>query len=197
MGALGGVILLIFVLVSVFADALAPYHFDEQEVVIRLQGASAEHLPGTDHVGRDFLSRNIYGARISLLVGLAATSVAVIVAILVGAVSGYAGGRLDRTEQRFVDAWMAIPGLLLLLTIMSITGQGVLQIIVVLGVTGGIGNSRIIRGAVIGVKENVYFEAAKALGSSQWRILIRHRCGVKDLRTRPRSASTTLPRYSD
>ena len=174
MGTLGGVIILIFVLVGVFADVLTPYHYDDQDVVIRLQGASAEHLLGTDHVGRDFLSRNIYGARISLLVGLAATSVAVVVAILVGAASGYVGGRLDLTVQRFVDAWMAIPGLLLLLTIMSITGQGVLQIIVVLGVTGGISNSRIIRGAVIGVKENVYFEAAKALGSSRWRILIRH-----------------------
>ena len=174
MGALGGVILLIFVLVSVFADLLAPYHYDEQDVVIRLQGSSAEHLLGTDHVGRDFLSRNIYGARISLLVGVAATSVDVIVAILVGALSGYIGGRLDLTVQRFVDAWMAFPGLLLLLTIMSIVGQGVLQIIVVLGVTGGISNSRVIRGAVIGVKENVYFEAAKALGCSQWRILIRH-----------------------
>ena len=75
--------------------------------------------------------------------------------------------------QRFVDAWMAFPGLLLLLTIMSIVGQGVLQIIVVLGVTGGISNSRVIREAVIGVKENVYFEAAKALGCSQWRILTR------------------------
>ena len=174
MGTLGGVIILIFVLVGVFANVLTPYHYDDQDVVIRLQGASAEHLLGTDHVGRDFLSRNIYGARISLLVGLAATSVAVVVAILVGAVSGYVGGRLDLTVQRFVDAWMAIPGLLLLLTIMSITGQGVLQIIVVLGVTGGISNSRIIRGAVIGVKENVYFEAAKALGSSRWRTLIRH-----------------------
>ena len=174
MGTLGGVIILFFVLVSVFADVLVPYHYDEQDVVIRLQGASAEHFLGTDHVGRDFLSRNIYGARISLLVGLAATSVAVIVAILVGAVSGYIGGRLDLTVQRFVDAWMAIPGLLLLLTVMSIMGQGVLQIIVVLGVTSGISNSRIIRGAVIGVKENAYFEAAKALGSSQWRILIRH-----------------------
>ncbi len=174
LGTLGGVIILIFVLVSVFADVLAPYHYDEQDVVIRLQGSSAEHLLGTDHVGRDFLSRNIYGARISLLVGVAATSVDVIVAILIGALSGYIGGRLDLTVQRFVDAWMAFPGLLLLLTIMSIVGQGVLQIIVVLGVTGGIANSRVIRGAVISVKENVYFEAAKALGCSQWRILIRH-----------------------
>ena len=79
LGTLGGVIILIFVLVSVFADVLAPYHYDEQDVVIRLQGSSAEHLLGTDHVGRDFLSRNIYGARISLLVGVAATSVDVIV----------------------------------------------------------------------------------------------------------------------
>ena len=76
--------------------------------------------------------------------------------------------------QRFVDAWMAFPGLLLLLTIMSLVGRGVPQIIVVLGVTGGIGGSRVIRGAVIGVKENAYFQAAEAIGNTKWRTLIRH-----------------------
>ena len=128
---------------------------------------------GTDQLGQDLLSRIIHGARVSLTVGLAATSLNVLIAVLIGT-SGFLGEKVDLAVQRFVDAWMAFPGLLLLLTIMSIVGQGLLQIIVVLGVTGGIGGSRVIRGAVIGVKENVYFEAAKALGCSQWRILIRH-----------------------
>ncbi len=88
------------------------------------QGASAQYLLGTDQLGRDFLSRIIYGARISLIVGLAATALNVVVAVLIGGISGFLGGKLDLAVQRFVDAWMAFPGLLLLLTIMSIVGRG-------------------------------------------------------------------------
>ena len=139
-----------------------------------MQGSSTRYLLGTDHAGRDLLSRLIYGARISLLVGLAATSVNVVVAILIGGISGFFGGKLDLAVQRFVDAWMAFPGLLLLLTIISIVGRGVPQIILVLGIAGGIGGSRVVRGAVIGVKEKVYFQAAEAIGSSKWRTLVRH-----------------------
>ncbi len=113
-------------------------------------------------------------ARLTLGVGLAATAVNVLVALVVGGVSGFIGGRLDLTVQRLVDAWMSIPGLLILLTVMSVVGRGVLQIIVVLGVLGGIGGSRVVRGAVIGAKEQVYFEAARAVGSSRWRTLLRH-----------------------
>ena len=157
-----------------FAEFLAPDPEQRQEVTRRLQGSSAEHLLGTDHVGRDFLSRNIYGARVSLLVGFAATAVAVLVATAVGGLSGFVGGRLDLVTQRFVDAWMAFPGLLLLMTVMSILGTGVLQVIIVLGLAFGIGNSRVVRGAVIGVKENAYFQAAQAVGSALWRTVLRH-----------------------
>ena len=174
MGLLGAVIIVLFVLVSVFADVLAPDPEQRQDVTRRLQGSSAEHLLGTDHTGRDFLSRNIYAARLSLLVGFAATAVAVLVATAVGGLSGFVGGRLDLLTQRFVDAWMAFPGLLLLMTIMSILGTGAPQIIIVLGLTYGIGSSRVIRGAVIGVKENAYFEAAQAVGSPSWRTVLRH-----------------------
>ena len=125
-------------------------------------------------MGRDLLSRLIFGARIYLVVGLAATTLNVLVALLVGGTSGFLGGKVDLTVQRFVNAWMAFPGLLLLLTIMSIVGQGLLQIIVVLEVTGGIGGSRVIRGAVVGIKENVYFLAARAVGTPTRHILIRH-----------------------
>ena len=97
-----------------------------------------------------------------------------LVAVLIGGTSGFLGGKLDLGVQRFVDAWMAFPGLLLLLTIMSIVGRGIPQIIVVLGIAGGIGGSRVLRGAVIGIKENVYFEAAEAIGSPRLRTLFRH-----------------------
>ena len=171
---IAGVVILLLMLVAIFADVLAPYPHDEVNIVDRMQAPSGRYLLGTDQLGRDLLSRLIFGARISLTVGLAATTVNVVVAVLIGGISGFFGGRLDLAMQRFVDAWMAFPGLLLLLTIMSLVGRGLPQIIVVLGVTGGIGGSRVVRGAVVGVKENVYFQAAEAIGSTWWRTLIRH-----------------------
>ena len=171
---IAGVVILLLMLVAIFADVLAPFPHDEVNIVDRMQAPSDRYLLGTDQLGRDLLSRLIFGAQISLTVGLAATTVNVVVAVLIGGISGFFGGRLDLAVQRFVDAWMAFPGLLLLLTIMSLVGRGVPQIIVVLGVTGGIGSSRVIRGAVIGVKENVYFQAAEAIGSTRSRTLIRH-----------------------
>ena len=162
---IAGVVILLLILVAIFADVLAPFPHDEVNIVDRMQAPSDRYLLGTDQLGRDLLSRLLFGAQISLTVGLAATTVNVVVAVLIGGPSGFFGGRLDLAAQRFVDAWMAFPGLLLLLTIMSLVGRGVPQIIVVLGVTGGIGGSRVIRGAVIGVKENVYFQAAEAIGS--------------------------------
>ena len=171
---IAGVVILLLILVAIFADVLAPFPHDEVNIVDRMQAPSGRYLLGTDQLGRDLLSRLLFGAQISLTVGLAATAVNVVVAVLIGGPSGFFGGKLDLAVQRFVDAWMAFPGLLLLLTIMSLVGRGVPQIIVVLGVTGGIGGSRVIRGAVIGVKENVYFQAAEAIGSTGWRTLIRH-----------------------
>ena len=174
LGTACGIIVLLLILVAIFADVLAPYPYDEIHLIDRLQGASAQYLLGADQAGRDFLSRIIYGARISLLVGLAATALNVLVAFLIGGTSGFLGGKIDLAVQRFVDAWMCFPGLLLLLTIMSMVGRGIPQIILVLGIAGGIGGSRVVRGAVIGIKENVYFQAAEAIGSSKWRTLIRH-----------------------
>ena len=174
LGTASGIIVLILTLVAIFADALAPFPYDEVNILDRMQGPSAEYLLGTDQLGRDLLSRLIVGARISLTVGLAATALNVVIAVLIGGISGFFGGKLDLGVQRFVDAWMAFPGLLLLLTIMSIAGQGLLQIIVVLGIAGGIGGSRVVRGAVIGIKENDYFLAARAIGSPTTATLVRH-----------------------
>ncbi|MDE0023385.1 MAG: ABC transporter permease [Spirochaetaceae bacterium] len=174
LGAASAIVILILIVVGILADVLAPYPYDEVHLVDRMQGASARYLLGTDQLGRDFLSRIIYGARTSLLVGLAATALNVVVAVLIGGTSGFIGGKFDLVVQRFVDAWMGFPGLLLLLTIMSIVGRGIPQIILVLGISGGIVGSRTLRSAVIGTKENVYFQTAEAIGSSKWTAFVRH-----------------------
>ena len=174
LGTVCGIIVLLFILVALFAEALAPYPFDEVHLPAILKAPSAQFLLGADQLGRDLLSRLIFGARVSMLVGLAATLLNVVVATLIGITSGFIGGKLDLAVQRFVDAWMAFPGLLLLLTIMSIVGQGLFQLILVLGISGGIVGSRVVRGAVIGVKENDFFLAARAVGTPISRILIRH-----------------------
>ena len=174
LGTACGIIILILILVAIFADALAPYPHKEAHLIDRLQTPSAKYLLGTDHIGRDLLSRLIYGARISVLVGLAATAINVVVAVLIGGISGFLEGKVDLAVQRFVDAWIAFPGLLLLLTLVTVVGQGLLQIILVLGIAGGVEGSRVVRGAVIAIKENDYFLAAKALGSPLPTTLRRH-----------------------
>ncbi|MCL0028849.1 ABC transporter permease [Dehalococcoidia bacterium] len=174
LGTLSGIVILVLVFVSIFADVISPYPFSEMHLIDRLEGPSTEYLLGTDQLGRDVLSRIIYGARLSLGVGLSATTIDVLVCLLIGGTSGFLGGKFDLTVQRFVDAWISIPGLLILLTIMSIAGRGIPQIILVLGISGGIGGSRIVRGAVIGIKENDYFLAAQAIGNPRWATIIRH-----------------------
>ena len=174
LGTACGIIILILIFVAIFADFLMPYPYAETHLADRLQGPSAQYLIGTDQLGRDFLSRIIFGARISVLVGLAVTTLSVTLSTLIGGTSGFLGGKLDLGVQRLVDAWIAFPGLLLLLTILSLVGKGVLQVILVLGIAGGIGGSRIVRGAVIGIKENDYFLAAEAIGCEKWRAFIRH-----------------------
>ena len=174
LGTISGILILILIFVAIFADVLAPYPYYEMHLADILKAPSAQYLVGTDQFGRDLLSRLMYGARLSLAVGLAATTVNIVVAVLIGGTSGFFGGKLDLGVQRFVDAWMAFPGLLILLTIMSLVGRGLPQIILVLGITGGIGGSRVVRGAVIGIKENDYFLAARAIGSTGAATLMRH-----------------------
>ncbi len=174
LGIGGAVVVLLLILVAVFAEQIAPYDFNERNVVNRLQPPSAEHWLGTDQIGRDVLSRLIVGSRLSLLVGLSATLLGVVTSLFLGTLSGFIGGKLDMSIQRFVDAAMTIPDLLVLLTMLTIFGRGLLQFILVIGIWGAIGGSRTIRSAVIAIKENVYFESARAVGSPVPRILLRH-----------------------
>ena len=174
LGVVGAVIVLIMLFSGIFADFLAPHGMNELNLIDRLSAPSAKYLLGADQIGRDILSRIIYGARVSMIVGLAGTTVAILVAAIIGVPSGFLGGKFDIIVQRFVDGWMAFPGLLILLNVMSLVGRGMLQIILVLGILSGIGASRIVRSAVIGIKEDDYFLAAEAIGSSPPRTLIRH-----------------------
>ncbi len=174
LGAGGAVVVLIMVLGAILADVIAPYDYLDIVLADRLQPPSFEHFLGTDHLGRDMLSRIIYGARISMIVGVGGTAVATLLALIIGLISGYVGGRLDMVVQRIVDAFMCFPGLFFLLTVMALVGPGVLQVAIVMGVLSGIWYSRVIRGATIAAKENMYVEAARSIGSSTSRIILRH-----------------------
>jgi peptide/nickel transport system permease protein len=174
LGLLGAGIVFGMLGVAIFADVIAPYGYAQTSLLHRFQGSSLEHWMGTDQLGRDLLSRVIYGTRVSLSVSLGAAAVGTLLATLIGVTSAFFGGRYDLGVQRFVDAWEAFPGLLLLLTIMSLLGPGLFNITVVLGFSFGIQNSRIVRGAALSVKENAYIEAAQAFGSNNLRMMLRH-----------------------
>ncbi len=175
LGTVGGVIVLVLFLTGVFADILAPFGYNEIMLKDRLSPPSGAHWLGADNLGRDLLSRIIFGARISMYVGIGASTIGITLNILIGVISGYFGGKIDLTIQRFVDAWMCIPFLFIILTIMSIVGPGLIQVIVVLGMISGLGGgTRVKRSAVISVKTNMYVEAARAIGASAPNIMIRH-----------------------
>lgn len=174
LGAAGGAIFLLFLVCGVFADLLAPRGVNEIDLVNRFRPPSLEFPLGTDRLGRDMLSRILYGARLSVIVGFCAAGIATVLSVLIGVVSGYLGGRFDMLMQRLVDAWMAFPALVFLIVVVSVVGPGTPQIIVVLGLLYGIGGSRIVRGAVVSTREHMYVHAAQSIGAKTPRILRRH-----------------------
>ena len=174
LGAMGGALLIIMIGLALLADHVAPYDYDDADVFARLRSSSASHWLGTDNLGRDLLSRVIYGARVSMAVGFGGVALGLLGGTLVGLVSGYFGGRLDLVVQRFVDAFMCFPLRLVALTIMALLGPGLLNVILTLGLVLAVRDSRVIRGAVLAVKENLYVEAARALGAPHDTIIFRH-----------------------
>jgi peptide/nickel transport system permease protein len=174
LGTIGAAITLLLLLTGIFADLLAPYGMNEVYVGEDLRPPSAAFLFGTDDLGRDNFSRVIYGARVSVIVGLSGSIIGTAISLLIGVISGYVGGKLDLLVQRAVDIWMSLPSLVLLMIIVTIVGNGMFPIIIILGLTFGIPGSRIVRGAVIAVKENAYVTAARVIGCRTARILMRH-----------------------
>ena len=174
LGTVGGIITLLLLLTGIFANFIAPYGESETHILDMLAAPSARYWLGADNLGRDMLSRVIFGARVSVIVGLGASALATILSLIIGMLCGYIGGKLDLLVQRVVDAVMCIPQLILMMVVISIIGAGMLSVITVLGVMWGIVGSRHTRSCVIGIKENVYIEAARAIGCSTPRMLIRH-----------------------
>jgi peptide/nickel transport system permease protein len=174
LGLLGAVIVLALLFVGIFADVLAPHGVNDLNISHRLLPPSRDFILGTDDLGRDLLSRIIYGARTSMIIGLCASSLSVSIGIVLGILSGFWGGKWDLAIQRFVDAWMSLPWLFVVLSAMVLLSGGMIPVIIILGLHRGITNSRVIRSAVMGVKENTYVLAAKAIGCSVRSILTRH-----------------------
>jgi len=174
LGAIGAVVVVLFLFCGIFADWLAPYGMNQISPLNRLKAPSFEHPFGTDFLGRDMLSRTLFGAQLSVIIGLSAAALGTVISILIGTFSAYYGGRRDMVTQRVVDAWMSFPDLIILIVIVSVFGPGMPQIIIALGLLMGITGSRIIRSAVLSVKENDYIRAARSLGASTSRILIHH-----------------------
>jgi peptide/nickel transport system permease protein len=174
LGAIGGVIFVLFLLCGIFAGVLAPHGFNEISPVNRMQPPSLEFPFGTDNLGRDMLSRVLFGAQLSVIIGFCAAGLATAISVLIGITTGYLGGRFDMIVQRIVDAWMTFPDLVILIVVVSVVGPGMPQVIVILGLLYGIAGSRIIRGAVVSVRENMYVHAAQSIGAGTPRILWLH-----------------------
>jgi len=174
LGAAAVVVIGVIVLMAVFADVLAPYDPLDAKPEVRQAAPSWDHPFGTDDIGRDVLSRIIYGARISLWVGLLAVGIGTIVGMIIGLACGYWEGRLDLVTQRVMDAVQAIPGLVLALAIVSVLKPNTTNAMLAIAVVIIPGNSRIVRGAVLAAKQNRYVEAAQAMGGGHPRIIITH-----------------------
>ena len=159
---------------GIFADWVAPYALNDLHLRDRLLAPGGQYLLGTDNLGRDLLSQTIYGARVSMIIGLGATALSTVVGAAIGLTSGYIGGKFDLIVQRFVDAWITFPLLVLYLMLMAIMGGGYLQLIGVLGIGGGIGGSRWSRALTFWVKGSAYFDAARATGCGTRRVILRH-----------------------
>lgn len=174
LGAVGGGIFLALLIIGIFADFIA---IDGQNIIHpidRFTPPGADYWLGTDQLGRDIYSRMVYGAQLSVIVAFSATSLSIIISVLIGLTTGFFGGRFDMIVQRFVDAWMSFPDLIILIVAVSVLGPGMWQVILVLGLLYGIAGSRIIRGAVISVRENVYIQATQSIGTPTWRVLAKH-----------------------
>jgi hypothetical protein len=172
LGAIGAVVCLIFLFAGIFADVLAPYGFNQIMPINRMKPPSWQFWFGTDNLGRDIFSRVLYGARLSVIIGLSAALLATIISVALGIITGYLGGKVDMLIQRFVDAWMSFPDIVILIVVVAVVGPGMPQVIGILGCLYGIAGSRIIRSAVLQVREQSYIHAAQSIGGGTPRILL-------------------------
>jgi peptide/nickel transport system permease protein len=171
----GVFLILLFAFCAFFGPLVAPRDPASIDLASRLQAPTTQHLFGTDELGRDILSRILYGARISMIVGSSVVAGSLLLGTLVGSLAGYYGGRLDRFINVIVmNAFLSFPGILLAIAFVAFLGPGLWNLILALVVGGWVGYARLVRAQVLAAREREYVEAARALGASDWRILVRH-----------------------
>jgi peptide/nickel transport system permease protein len=168
------VFLFILILVAIFAPLIAPYGANQQNINIMLQKPSAAHWFGTDAFGRDVLSRVIYGSRISLEVGFVAVVFSVTIGGIVGAISGFYGGKLDNIIMRFMDILLAIPGILLAIAIVNVLGPGLINVMIAVGIASIPTYARIVRASVLSIRDQEYVESARAIGERDGAIIFKY-----------------------
>ena len=174
LGFAGLLLLLVFALAALFAPVIAQYRYDENDFLARLQRPSGTHWFGTDNLGRDLFSRVLYGTQISMAIAFGAVLLSKSLATLIAVCSGFYGGWLDKIVQRFIDIWLSVPTLILLISLLGVIGSGFWPMLLVIGLTNVPGSSRLIRSVVVGVRGETYIEAARAIGASDGRILLRY-----------------------
>jgi peptide/nickel transport system permease protein len=167
-------IAVLVVLIAALADVIAPYGYAEMHPEDMLQAPSGKYLLGTDQMGRDVLSRVIYGSRISLYVGVVSTLCGGLVGVFLGMVAAYYGGTIDQALMRLIDIWVAFPNFLLALVISVILGPSVTNVVIALAIVRVPTQARVVRGTALSVKENDYVQAARAVGAQDARLLLRH-----------------------
>ena len=173
--ALVGLILLaLLVCAAIFGPMLSPYPYDGMDAMSRNQSSSAAHWFGTDQMGRDILTRVLYGARVSLLVGFASTALNLLIGVLYGSIAGYVGGRVDMVMMRIVDVIYAVPAMIYMILLMLIFGSNIYSVMLGICVNGWINMARIVRSQVMSLKEQEFSVAAFVIGASRKRILFRH-----------------------
>ncbi len=170
----GGIIVLILFIIAILAPIISPYDPNEIDRKEILEPPSIGHLLGTDDLGRDVLSRMIYGSWISLSVGFVAVGIATFIGMILGALSGYYSGWIDRIIMRFIDIMLSIPTFFLILAVIAFIGPSIWNIMIVIGVTSWMGVARLVRAEFLSLKEREYVLAAKAIGASNFRIIFRH-----------------------
>lgn len=173
-GVFGLGVITLLVIFAVFAPWIAPYPPEEINTPLRGAGPSSDYWLGNDDIGRDILSRLIYGSRIALIVGLGATAIAVTIGVTVGATAGYFGGKVDFILSRFIDTLMAFPLLALLLTLSSLFGPSLRNVVIVIGLTVWASYARLVRAEVLSLRERDFILAARASGAGDRRIIFRH-----------------------
>ncbi|WP_330375399.1 ABC transporter permease [Inediibacterium massiliense] len=174
MAMLGLCIVCILILTAIFADFIAPYEYDDQNLKNNFQSPSQDHLFGTDEFGRDIFSRVVYGSRISLEVGFIAVSISVILGGILGAIAGYYGGVTDNLIMRCMDILLSIPQILLAIAIAASLGPGLFNLMIAVGISSIPQYARLVRASVLSIREQEYIEAARSVGASDATIIFKH-----------------------